>query len=237
MKKDKTQEQLDKSSRKKKGRRLLRFFGNTILTMFVLSELALTGAGVYGGNLILDNLSRAKSINDSELSQSPNSEIYASDGKTLLWTNSKYQHRHLDLANVPDVLIDLLISTEDKDFWTNDGYSIKGTLNGVMGKRGGSTITQQLVKNMRFIDKDISVKDRKVQEIAIAKNMTSRFSKKQILEAYLNKTGFLESSYGFNTAMYLLYGKEISKNETSDLDIAQYATIVGMLQNPTSSSC
>lgn len=215
------------------GRRLLRFFGNTVLTLFVLSELALTGIGVYGGNLVLDNLSRAKSINDSELSQSPNSEIYASDGKTLLWTNSKYQHRHLDLSNVPDVLIDLLLSTEDKDFWKNDGYSVKGTLNGVIGKRGGSTITQQLVKNMRFIDKKISVKDRKIQEIAIAKNMTSRFSKKQILEAYLNKTGFLESSYGFNTAMYLLYGKEISKNETSDLDIAQYATIVGMLQNPT----
>ena len=44
------------------GRRLLRFFGNTILTLFVLSELALTGIGVYGGNLVFDDLSRAKSI-------------------------------------------------------------------------------------------------------------------------------------------------------------------------------
>lgn len=211
----------------------IRFVCNATISMFLLSEAALLGAGVYGGNFILKNLSEARSVNSSELTQNPNSEIYASDGKTLIWTNSKYHHRHLSLSDTPEVLIDLLTSTEDKDFWKNDGYSVTGFAHALSGKRGGSTITQQLVKNMRFVGKNISDKDRKIQEIAIAINLTKRFSKKQILEAYLNKIGFLESSYGFNTAMYLLYGKDIKKDATSDLDIAQYATIVGMLQNPT----
>lgn len=211
----------------------IRFVCNATISMFLLSEAALLGAGVYGGNFILKNLSKVRSVNASELTQNPNSEIYASDGKTLIWTNSKYQHRHLSLSDTPDVLIDLLTSTEDKDFWKNDGYSVTGFAHALSGKRGGSTITQQLVKNMRFVGKNISDKDRKIQEIAIAINLTKRFSKKQILEAYLNKIGFLESSYGFNTAMYLLYGKDINKDAISDLDIAQYATIVGMLQNPT----
>lgn len=211
----------------------LRFLCNATISMFLLSEAALLGAGVYGGNFILKNLSEARSVNASELTQNPNSEIYASDGKTLIWTNSKYQHRHLSLSDTPEVMIDLLTSTEDKDFWKNDGYSVTGFAHALSGKRGGSTITQQLVKNMRFVGKNISDKDRKIQEIAIAINLTKRFSKKQILEAYLNKIGFLESSYGFDTAMYLLYGKDIKKDATSDLDIAQYATIVGMLQNPT----
>lgn len=211
----------------------IRFVCNATISMFLLSEAALLGAGIYGGNFILKNLSEARSVNESELTQNPNSEIYANDGKTLIWTNSKYQHRHLSLSDTPDVLIDLLTSTEDKDFWKNDGYSVTGFAHALSGKRGGSTITQQLVKNMRFVGKNISDKDRKIQEIAIAINLTKRFSKKQILEAYLNKIGFLESSYGFNTAMYLLYGKDIKKDATSDLDIAQYATIVGMLQNPT----
>ena len=216
-----------------KFKKFLNVTAATSTVLAVTGAVAIEAVGLYAGYRIVENVKSAKAINESELSQNPNSEIYADDGKTLIWTNSKYQHRHLSIDDAPDVLIDLLISTEDKTFWENDGFSLKGTLNALRGERGGSTITQQLIKNMRFVGKDISREDRKVQEIALAINMTKRFDKKQILEAYLNKTGFLESSYGFNTAMYLLYGHDISKDATSDTDIAQYATIVGMLQNPT----
>ena len=216
-----------------KFKKFLNVTAATSTVLAVTGAVAIEAVGLYAGYRIVENVKSAKAVNESELSQNPNSEIYADDGKTLIWTNSKYQHRHLSIDDAPDVLIDLLISTEDKTFWENDGFSLKGTLNALRGERGGSTITQQLIKNMRFVGKDISREDRKVQEIALAINMTKRFDKKQILEAYLNKTGFLESSYGFNTAMYLLYGRDISKDATSDTDIAQYATIVGMLQNPT----
>lgn len=216
-----------------KFKKFLRVNAAVATVVAVIIAISIESVGLYAGYRVIKNVRSAKAINELELVQNPNSEIYADDGETLIWTNSKYQHRHLSMDDAPDVLIDLLISTEDKTFWENDGYSLKGTLNALRGHRGGSTITQQLIKNMRFIGKDISREDRKVQEIALAINMTKRFDKKQILEAYLNKTGFLESSYGFNTAMYLLYGHDISKDATSPTDIAQYATIVGMLQNPT----
>ena len=216
-----------------KFKKFLNVTAATSTVLVVIGSVAIESVGLYAGYRIIENIKSAKAINESELSQNPNSEIYADDGKTLIWTNSKYQHRHLSIEDAPDILIDLLISTEDKTFWENEGFSLKGSLNALRGERGGSTITQQLIKNMRFVGKDISREDRKVQEIALAINMTKRFDKKQILEAYLNKTGFLESSYGFNTAMYLLYGHDISKDATSATDIAQYATIVGMLKNPT----
>lgn len=216
-----------------KFKKFLRVNAAVATVVSLIIAISIESVVLYAGYRVIKNVRSAKAINELELVQNPNSEIYADDGKTLIWTNSKYQHRHLSIDDAPDVLIDLLISTEDKTFWENDGYSLKGTLNALRGHRGGSTITQQLIKNMRFIGKDISREDRKVQEIALAINMTKRFDKKQILEAYFNKTGFLESSYGFNTAMYLLYGHDISKDATSPTDIAQYATIVGMLQNPT----
>ena len=216
-----------------KFKKFLNVTAATSTVLVVIGSVAIEAVGLYAGYRIIENIKSAKAVNESELSQNPNSEIYADDGKTLIWTNSKYQHRHLSIEDAPDILIDLLISTEDKTFWENEGFSLKGSLNALRGERGGSTITQQLIKNMRFVGKDISREDRKVQEIALAINMTKRFDKKQILEAYLNKTGFLESSYGFNTAMYLLYGHDISKDATSATDIAQYATIVGMLKNPT----
>ena len=216
-----------------KFKKFLNVTAATSTVLVVIGSVAIEAVGLYAGYRIIENIKSAKAVNESELSQNPNSEIYADDGKTLIWTNSKYQHRHLSIEDAPDILIDLLISTEDKTFWENEGFSMKGSLNALRGERGGSTITQQLIKNMRFVGKDISREDRKVQEIALAINMTKRFDKKQILEAYLNKTGFLESSYGFNTAMYLLYGHDISKDATSATDIAQYATIVGMLKNPT----
>lgn len=186
------------------------------------------------------NMKGLYAIADVELSQSPNSEVYASDNKTLLWTNAEYQHKELTSENTPVVVKHLLIATEDKSFYQNPGFSTKGTLNAVKSKvldgnaaRGGSTITQQLIKNIRYADGKTDVYNRKAQEIILAYRLTKETSKDKIMMAYLNKVGFLENSYGFNTAMYLLYGEEITKDHTSASYVAKYATIVGMLKNPT----
>ena len=190
------------------------------------------------------NVVSVKSINQLELNQSSNSEIYADDGKTLIWTDATYQHRPNTPENTPEVLMNMLIATEDNTFYKNEGYSkiailntvytsIKDKLTHTDTARGGSTITQQLIKNIRYLNSDISVYDRKVQEIVLAKKLTEQFSKEDILMAYLNKVGFLESSYGFNTAMYLLYGEEISREKTTPDYLAKYATIIGMLKNPS----
>lgn len=210
-----------------------------------LTTLIGTTVGIFiTGNYIHKNVVSVKSINQLELNQSSNSEIYADDGKTLIWTDATYQHRPNTSENTPEVLMNMLIATEDNTFYKNEGYSKIAILNTVYTSlkdklthtdtaRGGSTITQQLIKNIRYLKSDISVYDRKVQEIVLAKKLTEQFSKEDILMAYLNKVGFLESSYGFNTAMYLLYGEEISREKTTPDYLAKYATIIGMLKNPS----
>ena len=221
-----------------------KIFKNIGYGLLALSFICTTIATIYVGEYVNRNILSVKSINQLELNQSSNSEIYADDEKTLVWTDATYQHRPNTKENTPDVLINMLIATEDNTFYKNEGYSKTAVLNTILTSikdkilkqdtaRGGSTITQQLIKNIRYMDSDINKYDRKVQEIILAKKLTSEISKDDIMFAYLNKVGFLESSYGFNTAMYLLYGEEIAKDKTSPEYLAKYATIIGMLKNPS----
>lgn len=214
-------------------------YGLTITTL-----IGTTIGIIIIGNYINKNILSIKSINQLELNQSSNSEIYADDEKTLVWTDATYQHRPNTKENTPDVLINMLIATEDNTFYKNKGYSVVAITNTILSTikdkilrqdtaRGGSTITQQLIKNIRYLNSDIDTYDRKIQEVVLAKKLTSEVSKDNIMFAYLNKVGFLESSYGFNTAMYLLYGEEIAKDKTSPEYLAKYATIIGMLKNPS----
>ena len=217
---------------------------NTAYGAIIASMIGATGGVIYVGNFVNKNILAVKSINKLELAQNPNSEIYADDGKTLIWTDAEYLHFPSTKENTPDILIDMLLATEDQTFYKNQGYSeqaialtiltiLKDKLLNTNDARGGSTITQQLIKNIRYLDQNISDYDRKIQEITLSKRLTSDFSKEDILYAYLNKVGFLESSYGFNSAMYLLYGEETSKDKNDSTHLAKYATIIGMLKNPS----
>lgn len=225
-------------------KKILRYLKNTAYIILLLMILISIGGTIYVGEFVNKNVLSVKSINQLELTQNPNSEIYADDGKTLIWTDAEYLHFPSTKENTPQIMIDLLLATEDHTFYENEGYSEKAialtVLTSLKDKilhtdtaRGGSTITQQLIKNIRYVNKDISDYDRKIQEIALAKKLTEEFSKEDILYAYLNKVGFLESSYGFNSAMYLLYGEETAIDKTDSSYIAKYATIVGMLKNPS----
>lgn len=224
--------------------KILYYLKNTAYIILLLVILIGVAGTIYIGEFVNKNVLSVKSINQLELTQNPNSEIYADDGKTLIWTDAEYLHFPSTKENTPQIMIDLLLATEDHTFYENEGYSEKAIALTVLSSlkdkilhtdtaRGGSTITQQLIKNIRYMNKDISNYDRKIQEIALAKKLTEEFSKDDILYAYLNKVGFLESSYGFNSAMYLLYGEETATDKTDPSYIAKYATIVGMLKNPS----
>ena len=224
--------------------KILYYLKNTTYIILLLMILIGVAVTIYVGEFVNKNVLSVKSINQLELTQNPNSEIYADDGKTLIWTDAEYLHFPSTKENTPQIMIDLLLATEDHTFYENEGYSEKAIALTVLSSlkdkilhtdtaRGGSTITQQLIKNIRYMNKDISDYDRKIQEIALAKKLTEEFSKDDILYAYLNKVGFLESSYGFNSAMYLLYGEETATDKTDPSYIAKYATIVGMLKNPS----
>jgi penicillin-binding protein 1A len=130
-------------------------------------------------------------------------------------------------------VIHAVVSIEDRTFWTNDGIDLGGVFRALVSdvtagrvEQGGSTITQQLVKN-RVLS---SVRDvhRKVKEIQDALRLTKRFTKQKILEEYLNTVYFGQSSWGINSAASRFFqGKQIG-----DLTISEAALLGGLIANP-----
>ena len=139
----------------------------------------------------------------------------------------------MPLQEIPSDLKDGTIATEDKDFYTNKGFSVAGLFRGliidpIFNRRftGGSTITQQLVKNVLLSpEKTIT---RKIKELILAIQVDQRFSKDEILEMYLNNVGYGGTSIGVEAASNLYFGKH-----AKELNLAQSAFLVGLPQAPT----
>jgi penicillin-binding protein 1A len=140
----------------------------------------------------------------------------------------------VDYNKIPQAMKDAIVSIEDKRFWEHNGVDWKRTVGAAANLfhivhsssgYGGSTITQQLIKNMTG-DDEVSL-TRKITEIFRAKNLEKKYSKQQILEAYLNVVNFGSGCNGVETAAKTYYDKDIK-----DCDIAQCAAIAGITQNP-----
>lgn len=142
----------------------------------------------------------------------------------------------IKLNKVPKPLIQALIATEDRNFYHHHGISFRGTARAVVsnitgGKRqGGSTLTQQLVKNF-YLTPERTLK-RKVNEAMMALLLELHYSKDEILEAYLNEVNLGQngnySVNGYGLASQFYFGLPLS-----ELSIAQQAYLVGLVQGPT----
>lgn len=142
----------------------------------------------------------------------------------------------IKLNKVPKPLIEALIATEDRNFYHHHGISIRGTARAVVsnitgGKRqGGSTLTQQLVKNF-YLTPERTLK-RKVNEAMMALLLDLHYSKDEILEAYLNEVNLGQngnySINGYGLASQFYFGLPLR-----ELSIAQQAFLVGLVQGPT----
>ena len=136
-------------------------------------------------------------------------------------------------SKIPEQLVDTLVSIEDKRFWSHNGVdwyrtagAISNYLLGSSEQFGGSTLTQQLIKNVTG-DNQVKIK-RKVQEIFRALNLENQMSKEQILEMYLNVVYFGNHCYGVQAAAQTYFGKDLD-----DLTMAECASLVGIVQNPS----
>ena len=115
---------------------------------------------------------------------------------------------------IPEDLINAFVSIEDKRFFTHKGVDFRRTVGAVLqfvsgnDSYGGSTITQQLIKNVSG-DDDVTIQ-RKIQEILRALNLDSKRSKEEILEMYLNTIYLSKGCYGVSAAAYEYFGKEVS---------------------------
>lgn len=141
----------------------------------------------------------------------------------------------VDYDKIPKAMKDAIIAIEDKRFDEHKGVDWRRTLGAVTtlfskgGSYGGSTITQQLIKNVTG-DKDVSL-TRKVKEIFRALNLEKKYTKEEILAAYLNIVNFGSGSNGVQAAANLYFDKDIEK-----CDIAECAAIAGITQNPSAFS-
>src|SRR5882724_93219 len=146
------------------------------------------------------------------------------------------ERRPVKLADVPKDLINAVLAAEDDDFFRHSGISVTGIARAawvdVRGRgirQGGSTLTQQLVKNL-YLSQDRTV-TRKLQEILLTLILEARYGKKQILEAYLNEI-YLGASSGVNLMGVGAASRAFFGKDAAQLDLGESAMLAGMISAP-----
>ena len=136
-------------------------------------------------------------------------------------------------SEVPQVVRDAVIAIEDQRFWEHDGVDLEGIgraarTNLELGEvaQGGSTITQQYVKNV-YLSREQTL-ERKVEEALLAIELEKQLSKDEILFGYLTTSYFGEGAYGIGAAAMVYFDKHVS-----ELDTSEAATLAGLVQAPT----
>lgn len=172
-------------------------------------------------------------LTNSDLGQS--TQIFDRKG-ILLYSVYKTSNRmYVQLSDIPKYLQEGTISIEDKDFYNNQGFSITGYLRSIRnlvlmkGLSGGSTLTQQLVKNV-LLTSERSI-TRKIKELILAVQVDKIYSKDQILEMYLNDVSYGGANVGVEAAAENYFGKKVK-----ELDLAESAMLSGIPQAPSSYS-
>lgn len=158
-------------------------------------------------------------------------EIYANDGKTLMGKIYAENRVSVDYKDIAPGVINALISTEDERFYEHSGVDAKGVARAVWGlgrDGGGSTITQQLAKNILGQGKGNPVKRviDKIKEWIVAIKLERNFTKQEILALYLNRVSWL-NVYGIRNASLVYFQKE-----PADLTVDESALLIGMLKGP-----
>lgn len=159
------------------------------------------------------------------------SVIYDRNGKVLAKLFAEQNRTDIALEDIPEDLKNAVIATEDKRFYEHVGVDPIGILRALVidltteATQGGSTITQQYVKNA-IITPERTLK-RKVMEAILAYRIEKRLSKDEILELYLNTIYFGHGAYGVEAAAQTFFGKSVTK-----LDLAQSAMLAGVIKSP-----
>ncbi|MEJ1295607.1 PBP1A family penicillin-binding protein [Latilactobacillus sakei] len=141
---------------------------------------------------------------------------------------------YVELDKISPEIQNAVISTEDRSFYTNPGFSVKGLARAAVNlvihhgqiTGGGSTLTQQLAKNAKLSQKQTF--SRKFEELFLAVQITKTYSKKDILAMYLNNAYFGNGVWGVQDASRRYFGKN-----ASELDASEAAVIVAMLRSPS----
>ncbi len=200
--------------------------GLTLVTLIVTATL---------GARLEDQL-QAKVAQVDNYQQFQSTFYYDRDGQLLYEVFNEGRRTSVDYSEFPQNLIDATVAIEDDNFFTNPGIDVPATLRAFSqyigmaeGSTGGSTITQQVVRNVLFdfeYRAERSV-NRKIEEILLALVMTQRKSKQEILELYLNEIYYGSLAYGAEAAAQTFFGKSVR-----DLTLGEAALLAGLPQAP-----
>ncbi|MER5851080.1 transglycosylase domain-containing protein [Streptomyces sp. NPDC002012] len=161
------------------------------------------------------------------------SNVYQySDGTVLTRTGDGVNRQIVDLAEVPKEVQHTFVAAENKTFYKDQGIDLKGTARGLLntlsgkGKQGGSTITQQYVKNY-YLTQDPTV-SRKLKELVISLKVDQKKDKSFILAGYINTAYYGRGASGIQAAAQAYYGVD-----AKDLNVSQGAYLAALLQAPS----
>lgn len=164
--------------------------------------------------------------------QEVSTKIYDRNG-TLLYKIYKEKNRSIiSLAEIPNNVIAATLAAEDAEFYSHPGFSLKGIIRAIIRNvkenklTGGSTITQQLVKNALLSSEKTLI--RKIRELILAVGVELSFTKNEILEMYLNEVSYGGTAYGIQEASSIYFGKKVS-----ELTLAEAAYLAGLPKSPT----
>ncbi|RDG40114.1 transglycosylase domain-containing protein [Streptomyces corynorhini] len=192
-------------------------------TFFVLSLLTMGGLFVVYLMVPVPNANAQAEMQ---------SNVYKYGDGTILARTGKVNREIVGLDKIPTKVQRSFVAAENKSFYNDNGVDFKGTARGVIntlsgkGKQGGSTITQQYVKNY-FLTQDQTV-TRKLKELVISLKVDRKMSKSDILAGYINTSYYGRGAYGIQAAAQAYYGVD-----AVDLSVSQGAYLAALLQAPS----
>jgi penicillin-binding protein 1A len=209
-------------------------FWKVFLTAFMILVIAGTAVLISVATFIWSMRNEEiVSLTDQKLNYSSTVYKENTDGtaEAYMQFHATENRTWVDFVDIPQSMKDAMVAIEDKRFYEHKGVDWQTTIKAAInlatghGGAGGSTITQQLVKNVTG-QNDVSIL-RKVKEIFCALNLEKKYTKDEILEYYLNLVNFGSGNNGVEAAAKTYFGKDIK-----DCDIAECACIAGITQNP-----
>lgn len=230
-----------RDKKKKRWRIVKRIFSvlfSTLLSIFLICIITSTIVGTAAAVYVLDIMEDSSTITLEEMELAYNTSIYGYDldgNLQILYqvTNEVQRIPVSDIKDIPQHVLDAFVYTEDERFYSHDGVDYKNTiaacLNLVLNfwdtDRGGSTITQQLIKNVTGDDEQSP--SRKIREIFRAMTLEKNYSKDDIILTYLNFIGFGGKNNGIEMAAIDYFGKNVG-----ELTVAEAACLAAIPQSP-----
>ena len=160
------------------------------------------------------------------------SVVFAAGGEVIATLAGEENRTYVPLSRVPEIAQNAVLAIEDAHFYEHKGVSMAGLFRAVFAnveaggvRQGGSTITQQLVKNI-IVGTERTI-DRKIREAQYAVALEKEKTKREILELYLNETYFGQGVYGIGTAAEYYFGKKVEK-----LTLQEAALLAGIIRAP-----